>query len=63
MDWATKDRRRLITGGMYPCVPIFDRRFVYVPSYQTDIRATFARHGWVPNSNNGGRNDRNDRHK
>lgn len=28
---------------MKPPVPIYDKRFVYVPSHQTDIRVTFAK--------------------
>lgn len=27
-----------------------DQKFEYVPSYLTDIRKTFARHGWIPPS-------------
>ncbi len=45
-DYAKKDRMLLIRGASKRA-RILDPLFRYVPSNQTDIRATFRRLGWV----------------
>ena len=31
-----------------PAIPLTDPRFAYKPSDMTDVKATWAAHGWTP---------------